>query len=1195
MRIVFEDDFLCHAEGDTPDGWRVEQHADLSHTLRVVRGGVCEITFPGNKHFPLIPEVKNFAMTCRVRGDCHSESMALRIYFRYHPDHCEGYCILHRWGTKGTETVLGVCRDNDFTTIVRRAGMDGDARLSPDRAHTIRLEVRDDEFVLIHNGKAAARLEDPERRFTGPGLVGLDRSASNAFFYFGLQGVRIESGEPLPETVLWKLRKIEFPSDINGMTTPFFLGIKAVRSGPRVILRTRLTGGPAARLPSELDFRGIWANAKLLNPYIRLECRGGRSIGPYFLFRGSVGLREHWNPQSSGFLPADVECPVGHAVILPDIPEDAFLAFGYEHYAAEDRLPLAGGPSEIILDPKTGKTIYAGEALCPSGVKLGIESPPDKKICSLLPGTDPRRFQALEFAKNNHFFFESEPVRFRMVIRHRDQNLNTTRLAVQVTLQDAYRKTIEKLNDFSLKPVDDPTANTLLTAAGIVTLATDWIGMSPLKTGVYHLQAALYHGDGQVVGHRKAFEVMSEDPAAPCPPLASGLPDLIPCLPDYETEAAGFDPWVGRGVDAAHYLSNTCFHPLPARKYRIWDVVHLYRRQWVLELAGRMTPQPLMKHNLDLLRHCDMLYEHGRFDLWLEHAYRDMKVLSVLTRFLNSTEYKPGAGSLLNAGAIEKDKSISRDMYCELVTRHWKSWIAFFNRWNADEELPQRRAELAEINPKAKLMRYSIYPPYGSTYKTAYFASYMGRDLANRLERFWDGPLLFEDYPYMCGYPLQRGVFMLAAMKLEAPALRQYPEVYGINGCADDSRPVFGIPPYGCSCPPPGYFRKTVFEYTCAAVWFDAEGFHYWDDRGFQAMCWTNEHFEEFLDTWGIIARHRPKMPLRVTAFGYSRESCRKHADQLLECRPNPDMDAGFPFDDIVNTAEESVAFAYELARLDGQAAGFILALDHLDRLSPDVLDTIVLPPLAGLSPETQKHIRRLHEKGVALIGFEDVSGLEDLFGIACSEQPVTIKEMGVTTAGHKQGFQTPLVPRETCETPACIVRHRENGCDVILDGRDENGRNVAPVLVRHRTTWGQTAFFTVPPTMVRRQSLKNLVSYGKESISPLVNGAMTWILRQLARPQVETTAGKLIAFRDAAGRAHVVVEEDAHPAAARPIAPMVTLRMPGLKPELIRCDRPFNLLEATADAVRIQIQLQPHDSAHVQMEDSLSANRELT
>jgi len=1186
--LLFNDDFSCHAEGETPDGWRVEQHADLSHTLCVVQNGAYEITFPGNKHFPLIPEVKNFVMTCRVQGDRYSESMAMRIYFRYHPDRREGYCILHRWGTKGMETVLGLCRDSDYTTIVKLSGLNAEPRLSPDRDHTIRLEVRDNEFVLVHNGKVAARLEDPEHRFTEPGLVALDRGVSKAFFYFGLQRVQIESGEAVPETVLWKSRKIEFPADINGMTTPFFLEIKARRSGPRVILKARLTGGPAARLPSELDFRGLWANAKMLNPYIRLECRDGRSLGPYFLFRGSIGLHEHWNPRSSGFLPADAECPVGHTIILSDIPEDTLLAFGYEHYAAEDRLPLAGGPSEIILEPKTGKTVYAGDALRPGGVRLDIESPPEKKISALLPEDDPRHCQALEFARNNHFFFESEPVRFRMVIRHRVPGLNTGPLAMRVTLQDAYRKTIEKLRDYSLQPVADTTANTLLIAAGIATLATDWISMPPLKTGVYHVQAGLYHGDGQVVALSKAFEVMADDPAAPCPPLASGLPDLIPYLPDYATEAAGFDPWIGRGVNSAHYLSCTCIHPLIARKYRIWDGVHLYRRQWVLELAKRMTPHPELERNLDLIQHCDALWEEheGRCDLWLENTYRNPRVLSVLARFLNSPEYKPEVGSLLDTISFEKEKPVSRDIYRELVTRHWKAWVTFFNRYNAEEELSRRRADLARINPKAKLMHYGVYPPYGSAYKTAYFASYMGRDLANHLERFWDGPLMFESYPYMCGYPLQRDVFMLAAMKLEAPALRQYPEVYGINGCAADSRPVFGMPPYGSSHSPPGYFRKTVFEFTCAAVWFDAEGFHYWDDRGFEAgAAWTNEHFEEFLDTWGIIVRHRPKKPLRVTAFGYGRESCRRHVDQLIECLVNPDLDDGIPLDDIVNTAEESVAFAYETARLDGQAAGFILSMDHLANLSPDDLDTIVLPPVAGLSPETRTHIRRLHEKGVALIGFEDVSGLEDLFGIADSKESVTIKEIGMTPVGLKQGFQTPPVPRERCETSACIARHRENGCAVILDGCDESGRNVAPVLVRHRTPWGETAFFTIPPTLVRRQSLKNLVSYGKESISPLINGAMAWILRQLSRPQVETTAGKLIAFRDAAGHAHVVVEEDAHPAKARPIAPIVTLRLPGLKPDHIRCDRPFSVLDATADAVRIKITLSPHDSAHVQME----------
>ncbi len=1187
MKIIFDDNFTCHADGDTPDGWSVEQHADLEHPLLMVRGGICEITFPGNKHFPLMQELKNFAMTCKIKGDRYSESMAVRIYFRYHQERREGYCILHRWGIDGMETVLGLCRDNDYTTILKLPDLKPNPRFNADRDHTIRLEVCDNKFVLIHNGKVAAQVEDPEHRFTEPGLVGLDRGVCESFFYFGLRRVRIESMEYAQESMLWKTRKIEFPPDINGMASPFYFGIKAMRSGPRVILKAKLTGGPAARPPLDLDFPMKWrGNEKLINPYIRVECRDGRHLGPYFLFRGAIGLREHWHLKSTGFMPSDVECPVGHTVILPDIPEDALLAFGYEYYAAEDRMPLAGGPSELIMEPRTGKTVYSGAALRPGDVRLDIESPADKKLCSLLPKTDSRHPQALAYAKSNHFFFESEQVRFRMLLRHRESSLNTGPVAMRITLQDAYRKNIEELRHYPLQQIHDVAADTLLIAAGISTLATDWINMPPLKTGVYHVSATLYHGNEPVTTLAKAFEVISENPEALCPPLASGLPDLIPCLPDYETETAGFDPWTGRGVDAAHYISNTCFHPRVARKNHIWDIVHLYRRKWVLELTSRMLPKWQREFNHDLIQHCDILYEYGRFDLWLEHSYQDPKILSVLLQFLRSPEFKQETGSLLDASAIEMDKTISCDMYRELVTRHWKPWVEFFNRWNAGEELPSRRAELLEINAKAKLMHYGVYPPYGSTYKTGYFASYMGRDMANHLERFWDGPMLFEDYSYMCGYPLQRGVFMLAAMKLEAPLLRQYPEVYGINGCASDGRPVFGMPPYGSSHSPPGYFRKTVFEYTCASGWFDADGFHYWNDKGFQAMCWTRAHFEEFLDTWGIVARNRPEKPLRVTAFGYSKESCRKHPDQFLGRQGNSDLDIDWPFNnDIVNTAEESVPFAYEMARLDGQAAGFLLSLDHVAHLSPDDLDTIVLPPLTGLSTETCDKIRRLHEKGVALIGFEDVSGLEDLFGVAHLEQAVIIKEITVTTDGFDNGFKTPSAsPREQCESDTCMARHRINGCTVILNGCDAEGQNFAPVLVRHRTSWGQTAFFTIPPTIVQRQSLKTLVSYGKESISPLMNRSMKWILRQLARPQVETTAGKLIAFHDVSGDVHIIVEEDAHLAEAGSIMPVVTIRLSDLDIHEVNCDKPMSILESSADAVKLKLNLGPHESAHLSM-----------
>ena len=57
-----------------------------------------------------------------------------------------------------------------------------------------------------------------------------------------------------------------------------------------------------------------------------------------------------------------------------------------------------------------------------------------------------------------------------------------------------------------------------------------------------------------------------------------------------------------------------------------------------------------------------------------------------------------------------------------------------------------------------------------------------------------------------------------------------------------------------------------------------------------------------------------------------------------------------------------------------------------MHELSPEDIDILVLPPLCGVTQKQLDAIRELHARGVNLLAFETVDGLEDLIGVELME-----------------------------------------------------------------------------------------------------------------------------------------------------------------------------------------------------------------
>ncbi|MCK5801443.1 MAG: hypothetical protein KAI66_01360, partial [Lentisphaeria bacterium] len=402
-----------------------------------------------------------------------------------------------------------------------------------------------------------------------------------------------------------------------------------------------------------------------------------------------------------------------------------------------------------------------------------------------------------------------------------------------------------------------------------------------------------------------------------------------------------------------------------------------------------------------------------------------------------------------------------------------------------------------------------------------------------------------------------------ASCKLAMPKVTMYPEIYtrGVNGCPDGAV-YYAWPPMGMFGFDDRMLRKRIFETALATVWFDQGAFSYWNDHGFHVRNSTRERYEIILRAWQVVRNHPPERPLRTTAFAGSEACCRAHGSRLS------------PGDRVFNTTEEAPAWAYEMARLGGQPAGVVTRLEAIGQLSAADIDTLVLPPLYDATDEQLAAIRRLHEQGVSLLAFEIVTGLEDLFGVAEAEAPaVELRNIRVNTdlSGNPLAELASLT--EYTETVPDPLRYTSRGAQVLLEGE-------GPVLFLHQTRWGKTALYNLAPTMVRRADLRERFSYGDESISELINRSAQLVLRELGSPEVETTEGKLIAYRSASGTVIIIVEEDAFPEIPQAINPRIAIRIPGIAPENISCDREFAVVSCSAEQTVLRLALDANDCA---------------
>jgi len=1176
--VVLKDDFAATADNSYPDGWLCEQNSEKPFKLGAVIGGEFYLMFMGNKHIPVTPPLKDFSLEFNVRGDRYYGAMGIEIFFRYDTDTREGWLLRYDWGIAGNKTNAQQREIPEYTCAlfryyggrcfskyqsvasVKAAGFIKDLSIK----QPIRLLVRNNKAQFQHGEMSFPEMEIPGG-FPENGFLAFDRS--HAGLIQGaprISALLVASDIEIREKTLRPETATEFPSGPNAIISPYCFHVMMVERNGVPTLRMKLTGGPSKE-PVYPDIDRSRFNEKMMKPYVRLEGPLGQALGTFRLANGSVGLGDyHWNIKASAMSPADCECPLSREVALEALPGDVKVFIGCESYMAEDSLGNAGGPTEALID-YAGKVLYVGPRFAPGDVHFTVASPPDKQICARIPKDIPHYADALIFAQRNHFFVEGEKVRFEVAVNSRDDSITLPGIKAFVGIEDVFGETVFPEFAAAFTMSDD-----LAILPGARRFSTGFITLPGMNVGVYHIRVRI--SGAALPGQRHAFEIMPVDPQAIPAPLASGLPKLYPNILSGICNEH-FHPWSHAVVDTAHYNSGGNNYFKVARKWRAPELLHVYGRKWICWLKSYATvfDERGIEPNKDLVAEADAVPNNmTRGDLRYVECYRVEFVFNALLEFLRSGDFVPSGRGELNFEAVAangRGQGLSRGQFQELVEGNWKQWLRFFAVKNL-AVIREKAEAIWRINPDCRPF-FGVYPTYSSKYKSGgYFPFLFGYDLRQGIGKYLPGPSLFEDYPYSSGYPISRGIYSLASCKLEDPKRVLYPEVFGVNGETLDPRVVFANPPLGQSDPPPGFLIKQFYEYSFAAAWFDRNGFNFWDDHGYYPKTWDRENYAEMLYAYAFISRLKPAKPLRTSAFVFSRDACFAHPDHY-----DSDEDL-YVNGSVVNTAEESVAFAYEQARADGQLAGFLVKMEDVSLLNPADVDTLVIPPLCGVNDEQKAAIRKLHERGVALFGFEDVSGLEDLFGVA----------RGAGTKVHNilPGEHPAAAPHRNMTAfvghALCVSRHCRTTATALLKAEGD-----VPVLTVNDTQWGRTAFFALPPTFVNRS--KTLVpSNGQVCNSDLICAATRLAMRLVGDKEAETSAGALVGFRDSEGAAHLIVEEDRCPEKGQPIRPLVKIKIPGIKAENIVSDKPYEAVAINEREARLRFSLAANESARIKI-----------
>ena len=1161
MKTVFRETFDTR-RGDAPGMWMIERNSDLKATaLRFEPEKVIELLSAGNKYLPIIPDLKDFSLKFRC-GINYEMAKEFAVIVSFH------YDMAMRRG----EAVRVNCHPQEGTMSFEYGEMKANVflpkeeiqREMPKEFLNCEFEIGLDVLGKTLKASCAGNGGTVEAGFETPEAVSGKIALSRMHFFDVLKiySFEIQSDDEIKPV---SERKFTVPLPESPTLYPINCDFALLEYKDFIETQLSFRGGVAETEPGEGNYHVLRADM-MSNPYVKVITADG--IDKVVVLEGDIiNVVKHLAPDFFyKSLHRKYPWPLERIARFSK-PECGYdFAVGFDSYLHSTRMDQAERPSETIFD-KDGKVLYSGLGIT-ERTRVQLKSNENKQMEAFLPKDDPRYDMAKAFLKGNHYFIEGESADF--VIELTGPRPLPTRYSV--ILEDAYFDEIKQLRH------EDTLEKFECGVAGMIdrmVIRVESVGN--LKPGVYHIRLESEDKTVGTISFRRPFEVMSATPGAwPPPPIVSGYPFLY----NSRTETRGlitdgFDVWNGEDVPEGHYIACANFLPKAAHDFQVGPTVHAYGRKYFCWISKRccLPEKATADAHTDLLPWTDYLNtqdELNRVNLTWRYAYKG-ELMDAYIEFAKSLNDPNIDLALLEEERHERPgvrPGIDDYTFKYIASHYWEQWLDYANM--AFRKKQSKFLEWArQYNPKMLLGMYGPAHIYASHYKGPEFVRYLQNEYATPE----DGVELmqYEDYPFSCGYGLERGTYFMASCMMALPGTLICPEIYvggGYQGCPDGAV-YYAHPPFGKGNPSlPIRMKRQTLNFALASVYHDGERFRYWEKCGFQACKFTQPWYESLIKAWKIVRDNPPKRPLRCAAYVSSDASRRAHKT-LVQDTPV------WTIIDVRTPSTEEVPFAYEMACSHQMNAGFQIDMKNLSALTPNEIDVLVLPPLNGVPQEQLEEVRRLHSQGVSLLAFEDVATLEDIFGVRDTGVSTPVKKLSATEAfiqecssGVKLDAYT-----EFCEQPECSGHYACVDAEVLIDAE-------IPVLTRKKNGNATACFFNVPPQLVREDQLTERFGLSKQSISELVNSATAAVIVQMSEPPVSVSEGRLIAFESMKGDKVVIVS---NPDDFNGISPEVTLSRKcfgGVSSDSIHCDCPLEVLADDANELRLRVGIPKGDAA---------------
>ena len=1145
---AFEADFSVKDERNRAYGIDVEENTSYSHSHGRVADGKYEILVQGNRHFLATPKLRDFSLELdysikpfRVQGE-----IGFLTYFRWDREARRG-------------DVLSVHHDDKWRLHVLLNGREVFTRQDTE---DVRLDGQKMKLD-VKGSRATLDLSGTEVAFNvgeGPaGYIGFDMTFSPSEL-MTISKVSLSSDDAPEKT---KLRDCSFVLDrVQAAQAPIRCDVSLSRYATGETELSYKFSGTVADFTNTVETGGgEWGRIteRLTEPYLRIETPDGeyrnilayngfRTLNSTMPIRGKAGKNPGW--------PAEGIC------VFRDFPDDFALAAGYGMFMGNPWRFAANGPYEQIRG-RDGSLVYEGDSVRGNLIAVKAVPPADNATARAIPKDVPRYAEALAHAQRGGFFREGEQVSFTVETVWRADRWTKAEALSRPVFTTVFGEpldgeaTVDELSDESLP-------------GGLRCVRQR---VAPAKNPGHGVWKLVLRG-----GKTEIFEVLSDDPSAVPPPIASGLPFFV-SMPN-ETkylEQNAFDPWNSfNGVE--HYYAVDNQYPAVGEALQVWRLLPLYNRGWWCWNWNRNSDDcdQYTVRNRSLIRNSRFFggYDNrsqksARYDFsWLT-SYNDNQ-LKLVRDYV--AERRPPLKKLtlerLDA-CVAANKHFEFEELRDLFDTCWEDFLAWARPKIKVTE--QRFTDyVLGVNPSVGLATYGPFPIYVARYKTAYILKYMGYPLEDdpRIranDSFW----LFEEYHHSCDYPVYRAALFVTSYCMNHPGGRRiYPEIYTSSWGRCEDGAVFQAHPFpGGRYVRDSHQRKVAYTYAYGTPYFRGGRYAYWRDWGFHARNPEREAMEELVYAWGKMYRNQPERSAKAPFIAVDEAQIARHGEYFDdECNTSY---FGSDFADICNTAEEGLAYAYEKSVGAGYNTPVLTTLDELDSITPEMADYVMIPPIVEGTPEHHvAAVRRAWERGVNLLCTEDCVGLEDVFGVR--------RAASVRKVGYVKG--------ESFSHKTAVAKYEANGATTTLFGAANIDSPCDIPIVMTRKGRSRTAFVNLPPASVRKNSFRQHFHWGSDSISTTMKRAMSETFAFLApSPAVKTERGNAVACLTAKGDFVVVVSDDS-PNYNDPEVYPATFRfevaMPGVGSREIDSDARFAIVEREADRLLIRMETEK-DSAY--------------